>query len=99
MDNKKLSKSHKLRKIETVYNKYLILFNTNEDITENPKKVLTKKKITVISTDKDNKSNKPLNCYQKFVKKESKKETYKHMLAKDRLFSISKLWNDKKVKF
>ena len=33
------------------------------------------------------------------VKKESKKDIYKDMLAKDRLFSISKLWNDKKSKF
>tara|TARA_Y100000389_G_C17370498_1_gene468774 strand:- start:391 stop:687 length:297 start_codon:yes stop_codon:yes gene_type:complete len=97
--DKKLSRSHKLRKIETIYNKYITLFNTNEDTTENPKKALVKRKKSTTPVDKDNKNNKPLNDYQKFVKKESKKDIYKDMLAKDRLFSISKLWNDKKSKF
>ena len=103
MDKSKLSKSNRLRRIETVYNKYLNLFNKTETVEpqKQVKEIVEEKKVKENSSQikKQVGRKKPLNDYQKFVKKESKKDIYKYMSAKERFSSISKLWNDKKVKF
>mgnify|MGYP001395622780 CR=1 FL=1 len=79
MDKK--TRSNRLRKIETVYNKYKDLFE------EKPKEK---------HQHKSNKTKKPLNNYQKFVKSESKKEIYKNMNVEDRFSTIGKAWKNKK---
>jgi hypothetical protein len=91
MEKTKLSKSNRLRKIETIYNKYINLFNTSETTTQQEKQTVKEKKVKENSfqSKKEVCRKKPLNDYQKFVQKESKKDIYKYMSAKERFSSIS----------
>jgi len=104
----RLNRSKRLRKIATVYNSII----RKEQISKSRKsprrkrtapKTSNKKrnglKLTGGSSKKTkskNKTKRPLTEYQKFVKKESKKDKYRDIPGKQRLTAIASEWNKRK---
>lgn len=100
-----LTRSVRLRKYESVYKTYIQngdkkpckksrsprprRHRRHKETTEHRKHSREKKK---------EKKKKALNDYQKFVKKESKRDKYKNMRGSDRLHAIAIEWNTEKKK-
>lgn len=89
----KLSKSRRLRKYESVYKQY---YQKNTPKYKSPRQ---SRRNTKKPDNENNENNKPkkekkkvLNDYQKFVQKESKKDSYKDMTSKDRFSTIATQW-------
>lgn len=59
--------------------------------------ILDTKNLKKQSVNKSLETKKPLNSYQKFVKKESQNIIYKGVTAKERMMAISKEWNIQKL--
>ena len=78
------SRSVKIKKIETVYHKYLTKFKDSDNTDS--KDIQT----TNISIKK------PLNTYQKFVQNQSKKEEYRSLPVRQRFMKIGEDWSNKK---
>lgn len=81
--SKKLTRSIRLRKYETIYKKIVNSDEKKNDISKVEKKDIEKKV---------EKKKKNLNSYQKFVKEESKREKYNNMRSDDRLKAIAIAW-------
>jgi hypothetical protein len=102
--NLKTEKEHKisdrgdrLRKIEIVYKEYLknlenITVKVKESNTVSKAKFSTKIKGQGGHKGKVKNTKTDLNEYQKFVKKESKKEKYKDLDSKKRMEKIARAW-------
>ena len=102
-EHKRLSRSKRLRKYESVYKSY-IRKSEQSNMNKSPRRSRNKKEIKrhnqsykksdnhkVCNTNKPIKR-KTLNNYQKFVQKESKKEKYKDIPGKERLAIIAAKW-------
>ena len=100
-NEKKVSKSVRLRKYGIVYNSFKV---KNEQRGVNTSKSPRRRRRGVFSQTKDTHSSKlkskrkSLNSYQKFVKKESKKDKYSNMPGKERLGVIALEWKRKTLK-
>jgi hypothetical protein len=93
-DEKKLSRSIKMRKYESVYKSYLrkseqSKIKKSPRIPRKTKKTETRKETKEILSKMKRKT---LNPYQKFVQTESKKEKYKNYSGKERLRIIADEW-------
>jgi len=90
-----LSRSVRLRKYESAYKTYV-----QNQKTKNPKRSPHRRhrKKKEAQPEKPKKKKKSLNDYQKFVKKESKKEKYRNMRGDERFHSIAIEWDLKKKK-
>jgi len=89
---KKISKSVRLRKYGSVYNAYMRKNTDRNKYSERHRSTRHK----THKTERDSSKKKSLNEYQKFVKKESKKEKYSNMRGSDRLAVIAQEWDRKK---
>jgi hypothetical protein len=89
MDRKK-TKSARLKKYEIVYKEYIKNKSRSPEKTHKPirESHIEIKKLP----DSKKKVKKKLTEYQKFVKKESKKEKYKGLKADERMAKIAKSW-------
>ena len=83
MSDKRLTRSLRLRKYETIYKK---IVNLEDKKDENIPKIEKEEK------KKKERRKKNLNSYQKFVKEESKQEKYNNMRSDDRLKAIAVAW-------
>lgn len=103
---KRISRSVRLKKYEVAYEACL---KKSLSINKKSKSVKDKRKhrksSKAISTEKPSKLNpskknkdikRPLNTYQKFVRKESKKSKYKGMIPSERMRAIGKIWKSLK---
>lgn len=89
------SRSVKLRKYASVYNSYIRNIEKNERKKSPPRRRSVRQNQTNVKkyVVKPKKRKKPLNKYQKFVQKESKKDIYNNIPAKERLKVIAHEWN------
>lgn len=81
------SPSKRLKRCEMVYKELLR--------QKSPEKIRTSDREEEKKTEKSEKK-KPLNDYQKFIQKESKKSKYSHLTGKEKLLAIAKAWKKKK---
>lgn len=93
-NGRRLSRSVRLRKYGVVYKKYMKKARTSISKERKPRRRIhnnsrPEKKVSSVKSGKKKK----LNDYQKFVKKESRKDKYFNMNAQDRLKAISEEWN------
>jgi hypothetical protein len=102
----KISKSDRLRKYESVYNRLIKEQQTiqkNKVPKENKPKIKeiekkSKKSKQITSKKESSESgDKKLNTYQLFVKNECKKPKYKGLDAKERMSLISTQWKKEKI--
>ena len=91
-DERRLSRSVRLRKYETSYKKYM----HNKKEVSSDKRVRRERSIHQKRSpvhQKTETKKKPLNDYQKFVKEQSKKDKYMNMRGSERLAAIAVEWD------
>ena len=102
---KKITRSARLKKYESVYSKALKRGGTGSapmlKVRKAPKKIpRIKTSVEPKKSNAKNKDTKPrskrLTKYQMFVKSESKKKKYRNMIPQDRLVAIGAAWTNKK---
>ena len=77
--SRRLSRSARIRKIKSIYNKHM-------------KSTKTQHPTTPGGGNTNKKSKRKLTDYQKFVKMESRKDKYKYMCGSERMTAISAQW-------